>query len=241
MALTRNQQLGEPESTKSTDQAGFLILTFSTGHSLQFPLLAQLSTPFITASSPRLYFGVCHATKFAEGMLLLSNPTDVVAQWSVEHVPGAVNGPRITNIRVKGFESQGPEVDDPSVFEISPTAGSLEGPTLSVASTVGAPPKDIVRNDKETVVPQRLMESSWASSTLNLRDSVQRRFDNQHNFEADARFPIPVAIQFRPKANSRYSSRFRFSCDFGNSFDVILTGQGTYEEHEHKPLNPLPR
>jgi hypothetical protein len=30
-------------------------------------------------------------------------------------------------------------------------------------------------------------------------------------------------------------------CEYGNAFDVVLEGEGTYEEHEHKPLSPFPK
>lgn len=145
MSQTKKEMLGSTNASKPPSQEGKLIITFSTGQSLHFPLAAQLSTPFLTASSPRVYFGVCHATKFTEGIILLSNPTDVTARWSVEHIPGANNGPRVTAIRVTGFEDKGPEVDDPSVFSLSATSGSLEGPTQSVAAAVAAPPKDTIR------------------------------------------------------------------------------------------------
>ena len=90
-------------------------------------------------------------------------------------------------------------------------------------------------------MPQRLVESSWAQNTLTFRDSLQKRHDAQQRRGAEACFPVPLVIKFNPKKNVRYSCRFRFSCEFGNSFDVLLTGQGTYEEHEHKPLSPAPR
>jgi hypothetical protein len=85
------------------------------------------------------------------------------------------------------------------------------------------------------------MEASWASNTLTLADSVKKRQVGHVNEGADACYPAPIRVKFSPKKNVRYSSRFRFVCEFGNSFDVLLTGQGTYEEHEHKPLFPTPR
>lgn len=154
MAFTPKKDLRETLSAtlpptsgggRLAEQEGSLIITFTTGQSLHVPLKAQISTPFISASSPRMMFGVCHVKKFSEGTLLLSNPTDVVARWSVSHVPGAGAGKRVTAIRVKGFEDKGPEEDDPSVFIITPNSGSVEGPTVSVASAVAAPPKCEIR------------------------------------------------------------------------------------------------
>ena len=85
------------------------------------------------------------------------------------------------------------------------------------------------------------MQASWASNTLTLADSVLKRQIGHTSRGADACYPAPITIKFCPKKNSRYSSRFRFVCEFGNSFDILLVGQGTYEEHEHNPLNPTPR
>ena len=57
----------------------------------------------------------------------------------------------------------------------------------------------------------------------------------------DIHYPMPITIMFRPNKNQKYCSRFRFTCEFANSFDLVLQGEGTYEEHEHQPLNPVPR
>jgi hypothetical protein len=93
----------------------------------------------------------------------------------------------------------------------------------------------------DTIVPQRVVKSSWATNTLTLKDSLELRHNDQHSNEADACFPMPIKIKFTPNKNSHYSSRFRFTCEFANTFDVVLQGEGTYEEHEHKPLNPTPK
>ncbi len=133
---------------KPTEQHGVLILSFATGQSLHLPLLASLATPFLTASSPRLFFGVCHVSQQTEGTLLLLNLTEVSARWSVVHLPSTSKGGgggRVSAIRVKGFEDSSIEVDDPSVFAISPNSGSLMGPTVSVAAAMAAPPKDLNR------------------------------------------------------------------------------------------------
>jgi hypothetical protein len=104
------------------------------------------------------------------------------------------------------------------------------------------------RAPKESVVYQHLSQTSWASNTLSLPDTLKERYTledadrvNAEVAEADAQFPMPLRVRFLSKKNARYSSRFTFLCEYGNSFDVILQGEGTYEEHEHKPLNPYPR
>ncbi len=52
---------------------------------------------------------------------------------------------KVTTIRVKGFDAKEPEVDDPTVFRISPDCGLVDGPTVSTAAATSAPPKDTLR------------------------------------------------------------------------------------------------
>ena len=93
----------------------------------------------------------------------------------------------------------------------------------------------------DTIVPERVVKSSWATNTLSLQDSLEKRHENQHESEADACYPMPLSIRFKPSKNQHYSSRFRFSCEYANTFDLVLQGEGTYEEHLHKPINPTPK
>ncbi len=44
-----------------------------------------------------------------------------------------------------GFDDRVVEVDDPSVFNITPDSGMVSGPTVSVSAAVAAPPKDFNR------------------------------------------------------------------------------------------------
>ena len=90
------------------------------------------------------------------------------------------------------------------------------------------------------MVPQRLSETSWSTATLSFQDTVARRHTDQHQTASDACFPQPVRVVFRPSRRGLHVSRFRFTCEFGNAFDVILEGRGTFEEHEHAPLRPNP-
>jgi hypothetical protein len=128
-----------------TEQRGKLILSYSTGQSLHIPIITKISTPFLAASTPRMYFGVCHTSFHCEGLLLLTNPTNVPARWVVRHVPGEGDWRRSTAIRVTGFKADAPAVDDACVFKISPDAGVVDGPTVSVTAAVAAPPQDYNR------------------------------------------------------------------------------------------------
>lgn len=226
------------EASKPREEEGKLVVSFSTGQSLQIPVKVLLEIPFISASAPRLYFGCCNTEQSCSGTILLSNPTKVPASWSVSPVLGAPR--KVSSIRVKGFEEKAEQMDDPTVWEISPDSGVLDGPTVSVTAATACPPKDLNRQLEGIVVPQRLVAASWATQTLTLTDALEQRHNNQHSFVADANYPLPVTIFFRPVRNVRYSSRFRFSCEFGNTFDILLEGEGTYEENLHKPLYPKP-
>ena len=263
IAQPRDVTVGGSANTED----GQLVVSFNTGQRLSLPLLGSIATPFIVGSAPDVNFGVCRVGANCDGTLLLTNPTPVGAKWTVKHVPpiksDASRRKKANDamaIRVPGYSYPDPETDDPSVFIITPSAGMLAGPTVTVTAATAAMPKDVNRTgdsgsttalmgggqmDRDNsrlieVVPQRLAESSWASSTLTLRDNLTKKHDSKQDFEADANFPSPVTIQFRPIANRRYGSRFRFTCEFGNSFDVMLYGNGTYEEHEHAPRYPKP-
>lgn len=248
------------EVGKPSEQKGALILSYPTGQRLQIPLIVSVSTPYLAGSSPRLFFGTCLVGVECQGLFLLSNPTNVDARWTVTHVPGGGQWKQTTAIRVKGFENP-KEEDDPDVFNISPQTGVIVGPTVSVAAAMAAPPKDYNRLES-SIVPERLVQSSWASNTLSIGDSLELKhsqrgisnstlkagsslasvaFQTSTKSQNEICYPQPLHIQFTPKKNVRYCSRFRFSCDFANSIDLVLQGEGTHEENLHRPLNPIPR
>ena len=227
---------GSPDVTDS----GSVTLSFSTGHQIFVPVTTLLSTPFISGSSPRMYFGICHTTQTAEGTLLLNSPSDVLARWTVTHVPGAGGSRKVSSIRVQGFATPPVQADDPSVFEITPNSGALQGPTMSPTAAMFCPPNDVNRNAAVAVIEQRPVKTSWANKQLTMQDSLVTRHHQSKIKEIDPIYPLPITVKFKPGKSTRYSSRFRFSCEFGNTFDVLLEGQGTFEEHEHKPANPHP-
>jgi hypothetical protein len=234
------------DASKEKMERGVLHLAFSTGQALSIPLSAELATPFISASSPRMFFGACHVAQTCTGVLLLNNPTPVMAKWTVAHVPATLDATghvkRGTSIRVKGFIEPEAQVDEPSVFSLTPDAGQLLGPTVSVTAALACPPKDVNRLDSSrTIVDQRLVETSWAAKNLSMSDTLRQRHVERPGNESDAFFPSPIQVGFKPVKNVRYCSRFRFTCEFGNTFDIILEGKGTYEEHEHRPINPKPK
>ena len=43
--------------------------------------------------------------------------------------------------------------------------------------------------------------------------------------------PLTILVNFRPKKNVLYKSKFRFTVENGVSCDVILKGFGSYEEN----------
>ena len=100
---------------------------------------------------------------------------------------------------------------------------------------------DPITPRKDTIVPERVVKASWASNTLTMKDSLDLRHSSQHQSEADACYPLALTIKFLPNKNLHYSSRFRFTCEFGNSFDLVVQGEGTFEENMHKPIYPIPK
>lgn len=139
------------KSVKQREETGNLVLSFWTGQRLRIPVNVVLATPLITVSSPKVNFGVCHASKSCEGTVLLSNPTDVIARWTVVHVPatdpsfGGKTLRKTSTIRVGGFEERAAPVDDPDVFSIGPNAGMVEGPSISITAAMQCPSKDFTR------------------------------------------------------------------------------------------------
>ena len=240
-------------SLKSTSQAdalsgknesGNLYIKFSSGQGLQIPVSMKLSAPFITASTSKIHFGRCHTSTSANGFFLLSNLTPINAKWTITHIPAKLDAKgaiaKTSSIRVKGFLESAAQYDDPSVFMLHPSDGILEGPTLSVASSIAAPPSDVNRIKESLIISQKLTKTSWMTGKLNVMDHINDRHNTHIDNEANSIYPLPIKIEFKPKSNIRYRSRFRFVCEYGNNFDIICEGSGTYEEHEHDPKSPAP-
>lgn len=110
------------------------------------------------------------------------------------------------------------------------------------------------------MVEQRLIKSSWQTNTISVLDTLKQRHNSHAMSDIDPEdlsksqtvvkfkdaaanlcYPLPITIKFTPAKNMKYSSRYRFTCEYGNSFDIVIQGEGTYEEHEHNPLTPVPR
>ena len=242
---------------ENTIEKGNLRVNFSTGQSMSLPLQGMIKTPLITCSTSQVDFGTCRVGIQVEALILLFNPTTDTAKWKVEHFPKS-SSHSSTNLK-RGIEVPGyippiEGIDDPDAFSFSPCNGKVDGPTVSENTSISAPAKDYNRNNIKSsmknsvedlptsinIVPERLSETSWASSTLNLYDSVTRRKNANSGFQADAKFPYPIKIDFKPSKNELYKSCFRFSCENGNYFALKLFGKGTFEEHLHAPFYPKP-
>lgn len=94
----------------------------------------------------------------------------------------------------------------------------------------------------DAIVQPRVMETTWKKAT-SLVDTLQLRYNQQHEStnQIPILYPLPITITFSPKTNQYYQSRYRITCEYGNSFDFILKGKGTYEDYEHFPLTPIPK
>jgi hypothetical protein len=75
------------------------------------------------------------------------------------------------------------------------------------------------------VFPPVSTHVSWQD---HLTTASKLRADNE-DYPAH-RFSRPILVTFRPKLKGPYRSRFRFLVEAGEAFDVVLEGQGTYEE-----------
>lgn len=211
--LARTSVLDSAAAKLKYDFRGRIKITFSNGHVQWVGVRADYLRPMVAVSRALHNFGHCHTESTKDFEVFLANPTEVDAEWKVEHVPAPPPKPRVTidvsslgldGIKgidvaaLSGAAPEGPatiaEEDDPSVFEFSLSSGVLTGPTA----------------------PLQVAE------TLDLRNAD----------ESGRTSLLPIKVTFNPRLNVHYKSRFRFRVRKGEAFDVVLRGHGSYMEEE---------
>ncbi|ETW06993.1 hypothetical protein H310_03092 [Aphanomyces invadans] len=103
--------------------SGQLCIRFSHGSVQTIHLEGRILRPLLVLAPSQFKFGLVHCERTHTVRVFLSNPTQVDAHFCVHHAP-QLAAPTAT-------------VDDPSVFQIATTAGTVLGPTLPL-HTVGA-------------------------------------------------------------------------------------------------------
>ena len=118
-----------------------------------------------------------------------------------------------------------------------PHSSSLFFFSLSLSLSLSREPSLITQSFSNS---SSTAKTDFGNQTPSNYNNVNNTNQSQQKMNSDVKHPTSITVKFTPRKNIRYNSRFRFVCEYGNSFDVILQGEGTYEEHEHKPLSPCP-
>ena len=83
--------------------------------------------PVILVAPAEHRFGAVHVERLQEVTLYLSNPSEVDAEWRIQHIPYIKPPKRVGTSPPKS--AMMPE-DDPSAFKFSKVAGVLPGPSM---------------------------------------------------------------------------------------------------------------
>ena len=108
---------------------GKLKITFSNGVEDEqiFKLHAHVLRPVILVAPAEHRYGAVHVERWLGSTFYLSNPSEVDAEWRIQHIP-YVRPPKRVGTSPPS-SSMMPE-DDPSVFKFSKVAGVLSGPSM---------------------------------------------------------------------------------------------------------------
>ena len=211
----------EPARLKH-EHTGALRVVFDTGQTQRVVLRGLVLRPALAATPPAHSFGCSRVGEQVQLTVFVSNPTEVDAEWQLSHVPRSA---RVA----EGIDGDAPQpgaIDDPAVFGWSCASGSQPGPSLALTSAAGCLPKDLNRKT-DALFAQSLTALDTTVTTLTA--ALQKATDH------DPRVPRPITVTFRPTRNKKYCARFRFHVECGESFDVVLQGEGTYEEDTLQP------
>merc|ERR1711871_244000 len=108
---------------------GKLKIVFSNGVEDEqvFKLHAHVLRPVILVAPAEHRFGAVHVERLQEITFYLSNPSEVDAEWRIQHIPYVKPPKRVGTSPPKS--TMMPE-DDPSAFKFSKVAGVLPGPSM---------------------------------------------------------------------------------------------------------------
>ncbi len=205
-------------------------------------LHAEVLRPALTVHPPQLPFGIVRASSgsggggFRVAQLFLANPTSVPAPWSIRHVPAPPPQPSSTPAAHAAAALQRSGLQ-PGVGTLarersggsSGGSGSglqwaalgLEAEAAWASAPTPAPP-----TDDPTVFAFAALSGCQSGPT----DGAEG--GGSAGTRASRGLPKPLAldVRFTPRAPLVYRSRFRFSVAHGESFEVVLSGRGTFEE-----------
>ena len=99
-----------------------------------FKLHAHVLRPVILVAPAEHRYGAVHVERWQGSTFYLSNPSEVDAEWRIQHIPYVRPPKRVGTSPPK--PSMMPE-DDPSVFKFSKVAGVLQGPSMPLEFAKG--------------------------------------------------------------------------------------------------------
>ena len=209
--------LRPPERRLRREELSTLQILYTTGTRQEVTLRGQVTRPAVLAAPSLHDFGAVHVEGSAAQTLFLTNPTHLPARWRIAHVPVP-----------PGREEGAGALDDPGAFAFSDTGGVLRGPSLPLESAAARLPEDRNRRG-DAIFRQTAAGVTWrgadGAARLSLRDAVA------HSRERGGREPVAVEVRFRPTAAARYRCRFKVEVEHGEGFELVLQGEGTYDEH----------
>ena len=158
LGATGGSVLEKGKAVLKETNGGRLIITFSNGEVQEIGLRAEALRPLLVATPVEYNFGTVHVEHNVGSTIVLGNPTEVEAEWTLSHVhvPPPKSkihiNPRSFGLpEGKAFEELKAEeeaiaaiVDDPGVFVFSSRSGQVMGPT---------PPLDVSSGEVSAVYP----------------------------------------------------------------------------------------
>jgi len=210
-------------------------------------LHAKVLRPALLVGPPSLAFGIVRVINKGKpveessrmgsnghrvAVLHISNPTSVPASWSIKHIPSP---PPTTSEQPKTHIAASLTASGliPSVLTLSDEATGGGVGAIPWASLGLAPEKEWAQAPSPTppIDDPSVFSFSALTGTLPGPTATPDAAEAAHT-RASIGIPTPLAldVRFAPRAPVVYLSRFRFCVAHGESFEVTLSGRGTYEE-----------
>jgi len=168
-------------------------------------------------------FGVSHINNFVQKTIFLANVSKVPGKWKINYVKypskKVLGLATVTKMDLEDVK----KTDDPEVFEFSITEGVIGGKTVAVNKVPeGRAFEGYMTRTFNGIPPP----TQFGTSMINQGTST--------SYPNHSEFPAKIMINFKPKKNILYKSKFRITVDEGPSIDIILRGTGSYEEKLQK-------
>lgn len=197
---------------------GHVRFTFLNGCVQDIGLRGEVLRPMLAIAPSDYHFGSCQLMREDRDLCLyLANPTLVCASWTLTHVP--YPEPKTRAEQIAYDRELGHLRDDPHVFVFEQTQGEVRGPTLPLSTAGYRLPRDAHIRHAEAIFGDHGHHRSGS-----LSQEIKSSSHERNNALGT------VQVKFRPTTIEHFRSRFRFQVDQGESFDIVLEGQGSVDE-----------